>query len=218
MAAPRTILLTGFEPFGGFGLNPSAAIVQQLDGATIADHRVVGRTLPVSLAELDGALDRALAGVEPVLVLALGLAAAEPAIRLERFAVNLADFAIPDNAGARAVGQALDPAGPAALASRLKLPAIRDALIARGIPARLSNSAGTYLCNAAMYRLLARLPDAVPCGFIHLPHLPAEAARLMAGNEREMVPSMALDLQVEAVRVALAESLAAAPPGTLPTS
>ncbi len=218
MAPARAILVTGFEPYGGFGLNPSALIAERLDGAAIGDHRVIGRTLPVSLADLDGALDRVLADVDPVLVVALGLASDEPVVRLERFAVNLADFAIPDNDGARVAGRALAPEGPAALAARLPLPAIRDALLARGIPARLSNSAGTYLCNAAMYRLLARLPDAVPCGFIHLPHLPAEAARLMTGNERETVPSMALDLQVEAVRVALVESLAASPRGDLATS
>ena len=213
-----TLLLTGFEPFGGFARNPSAEIVARLDGAEIAGNRVVGRTLPVTLAGLDEALDRALAGVAPALVMALGLASAEPAIRLERFAVNLADFVIPDNAGARVTGQLLDPDGPAALASRLPLAAIRDALIARGIPARFSNSAGTYLCNAAMYRLLRRLPDALPCGFVHLPHLPEEAARLMAGNEREMVPSMTLDLQVEAVRTALVESVARAPASLLPNS
>jgi pyroglutamyl-peptidase len=86
----------------------------------------------------------------------------------------------------------------------LPLRAIREALLARGIPARLSNSAGTYLCNAAMYRLLGRLPQDVPAGFIHLPHLPAEAARLMAEGEGDLVPSMALELQVAAVRAALA--------------
>ncbi|MBL8837908.1 MAG: hypothetical protein JNL66_16775 [Alphaproteobacteria bacterium] len=218
MAPARAVLVTGFEPFGGFGLNPSALIAERLDGAAIGGQRVIGRTLPVSLADLDGALERVLADVDPVLVLALGLASDEPVIRLERFAVNLADFAIPDNAGARVAGQKLDPDGPAALAARLPLAAIRDALLARGIPSRLSNTAGTYLCNAAMYRLLVRLPETVPCGFIHLPHLPAEAARLMTGNERETVPSMTLDLQVDAVRVALAESLAASPRGGLATS
>ncbi len=201
------ILVTGFEPFAGFGRNPSAEIAAQLDGTTIDGCAVVGRTLPVTLDGLDAALDRALAGIDPVAAVALGLAADEPAIRLERVAVNLADFSIPDNAGLRASDRKLDPAGPDARASRLPLRAIRDALLARGIPARLSNTAGTYLCNAAMYRLLGRLPARVACGFIHLPHLPAEAARLMAESEREAVPSMALELQVEAVRTALATCL-----------
>jgi pyroglutamyl-peptidase len=85
--------------------------------------------------------------------------------------------------------------------------AIRERLLGQGIPARLSNSAGTYLCNAVMYRLLGRLPAHVPTGFIHLPHLPAEAARLMAEGERDPVPSMALEIQREAVVAALAACL-----------
>jgi pyroglutamyl-peptidase len=207
----RAILVTGFEPFAGFGRNPSAEIATQLDGTTIAGCPVIGRTLPVALDGLDAALERALAGIDPLAVVALGLAADEAAIRLERVAVNLADFSIPDNAGLRVSDRKLDPAGPDAHASRLPLRAIRAALLARGIPARLSNTAGTYLCNAAMYRLLTRLPARVPSGFIHLPHLPAEAARLMAEGERDSVPSMALELQVEAVRIALALCLETEP-------
>jgi len=208
---PRTLLVTGFEPFAGFGRNPSAEIATRLDGTEVGGCPVVGRTLPVTLEGLDAALDRALAGIDPVAVMALGLAADEPAIRLERVAVNLADFSIPDNAGLRARDRKLDPQGPDALAARLPLRAIRDALLAHGIPARFSNTAGTYLCNAAMYRLLGRLPPRVPAGFIHLPHLPEEAARLMADSERDPVPSMALDLQVEAVRTALALCLEKGP-------
>ena len=171
----------------------------------------VGRILPVALDGLDAALDRALAGIAPRAVVALGLAADEPAIRLERVAVNLADFSIADNAGLRAQRAQARRRRPDARVSRLPLGAIREALLARGIPARLSNSAGTYLCNAAMYRLLGRLPLSVPAGFIHLPHLPAEAARLMAVGERDLVPSMALEMQREAVRIALASCLEKAP-------
>jgi len=200
----RAILVTGFEPFAGFGRNPSAEIATALDGTAIDGCPVVGRVLPVTLDGLDAALERALSGIDPRAVVALGLAAGAPAICLERVAVNLADFTMPDNAGLRARERKLDPAGPDARVSRLPLRAIREALLARGIPARLSNSAGTYLCNAAMYRLLGRLPQDVPAGFIHLPHLPAEAARLMAEGEGDLVPSMALELQVAAVRAALA--------------
>jgi pyroglutamyl-peptidase len=198
----RAILVTGFEPFGGFGRNPSAEIATALDGTSIDGCPVVGRVLPVALDGLDAALERALAGIDPVAAVALGLAGSTPTILLERVAVNLADFSIPDNAGFQARERKLDPAGPDARAARLPLPAIRDVLLARGIPARLSNSAGTYLCNAVMYRLLGRLPQ-VPAGFIHLPHLPAEAARLMAEGAGDSVPSMALELQTAAVRIAL---------------
>ncbi|MBI3453659.1 MAG: pyroglutamyl-peptidase I [Rhodospirillales bacterium] len=130
----------------------------------------------MSLARLDAALAGILAEIAPLAVVALGLAAGEPVIRLERIAVNLAAFDAPDNDGARIVERPLAPGGPPALRARLDLPAIQRALLDRGIPARLSNSAGTYLCNAAMYRWLALTPRRVPCGFVHLPHLRAEAA------------------------------------------
>jgi pyroglutamyl-peptidase len=201
------ILVTGFEPFGGFGRNPSAEIATALDGTAIAGCPVVGCVLPVALDGLDAALDRALAGVDPVAVVALGLAGGEAAICLERVAVNLADFSIPDNAGLQVHERKLDPTGPDARATRLPVRAIRERLLGQGIPARLSNSAGTYLCNAVMYRLLGRLLPHVPAGFIHLPHLPAEAARLMADGERDPVPSMALEIQREAVALALAACL-----------
>ena len=216
MSGARRVIVTGFEPFGGHTANPSAEIARALDGATIAGATLETRILPVDLARLDGALDAALAGAEPALVLALGLAAGEPAIRLERVALNLADFAIPDNSGALARGQKLDPAGPPAHLARLPLEAMLDALLAAGIPARLSESAGTYLCNAAMYRLLQRLPAHVSCGFVHLPQLPAQAAAALAaraGRAGETglpgLASMDLETQRRAVEIALATALAA---------
>jgi len=212
MKAKRAVLVTGFEPFGGYASNPSADIARGLDGRRIADVPVVGRVLPVDMARLDAALAAALRGLDPVAVILLGLAAGEPVIRLERVAVNLADFSIPDNAGSRRVDEVLDARGPAALKSRLPLRAIRSELLAAGIPARLSETAGTYLCNAAMYRALARLPARVRCGFIHLPLSPAEvAARLDRDSGRPIEPSMSLSVQRKAVEIAVAATLAARP-------
>jgi pyroglutamyl-peptidase len=101
--------------------------------------------------------------------------------------------------------------------SRLPLDSMLDALLAAGIPARFSESAGTYLCNAAMYRLLARVPGGVPCGFVHLPQLPAQAASALArggGRSGESglagLASMALETQIRAVEIALATALAEA--------
>jgi pyroglutamyl-peptidase len=210
-ALSRRVLVTGFEPFGGYRINPSAELARRLDGARIGAVRVTGRLLPVDLARIDRVLDSLVKQVRPVAVVALGLAAGEAAIRLERFAVNLADFATPDNAGATAHSQILEEDGPAACATRLPLAAIRSALLRAGIPARQSNSAGTYLCNAAMYKLLRLLPEVVPCGFIHLPHAPAEAARLSAKTGGDPPPSMTLELQLQAVMLALRQTLAKHP-------
>lgn len=220
MAKPATILLTGFEPFGGFERNPSALIVEALDGRTIAGIRISGRILPVDLAGLDAALAKALTGIAPKAVIALGLAASEPVIRLERVALNVADFSTPDNTGAVSRNAPLDTTGPDARLSRLPLAAILDRLLAAGIPARLSVTAGLYLCNAAMYRLLGRVPAPTPCGFIHLPPLPDQVATLL--RERDGRPperglslaSMGLDLQRQAIEVAIAATAATLPAPT----
>lgn len=217
MKKKRAALVTGFEPFGGFSGNPSAEIARKLDGRRIAGVPVVGRVLPVEMAALDRALAQALRGLDPVAVVLLGVAPGEPVIRLERVALNLADFAIPDNAGAVMADRPLDAAcGPASW-SRLPLRDILAKLLAAGIPARLSETAGTYLCNAALHRALSVLPRRVPCGFIHLPLSPADvAARLGRDSGAANLPSMAVSVQRKAVEIALAATLAAGPKRSSP--
>jgi pyroglutamyl-peptidase len=210
----RSVLVTGFETFGGHDENPSALVARALDGREIAGARITGRILPVDLGGLDAALDAALAGDPPDAVLAFGLAGNEAVIRLERVALNVADFGIPDNAGVTHRNAPLEPGGPDARFSRLPLEAILDATLAAGIPARLSETAGLYLCNAAMYRLLGRLDAAVPCGFVHLPPLPGQIARrLRAADGRPAergtgLASLPLELQVAAAEIAVATTLA----------
>ena len=209
MKKKKAALITGFEPFGGYELNPSAEIARRLDGTRIGGVPVVGRVLPVDMAAVGDAFSQALRGLDPVAVILLGLAPGEPMIRLERVALNLADFSIPDNAGARLADQPLDRKGDVGVWSRLPLRAIQARLLAAGIPARLSETAGTYLCNAAMYRALAAVPRRVPCGFIHLPLLPAEVAiRLERDSGTANLPSMAFPFQRKAIELALAVTLA----------
>ena len=209
MKKKKAALITGFEPFGGYELNPSAEIARRLDGMRVGGVPVVGRVLPVDMAAVDDAFADALRGVDPAAVILLGLAPGEPMIRLERVALNLADFSIPDNAGARLADQPLDRKGDVGVWSRLPLRAIQARLLAAGIPARLSETAGTYLCNAAMYRALAAVPRRVPCGFIHLPLLPAEVAiRLERDSGTANLPSMAFPFQRKAIELALAVTLA----------
>lgn len=208
-------LITGFEPYGGQARNPSAELAQALDGAAIAGLRIVGRTLPVALDGLPAHIDALLDETRPALVIALGLAPGEPMIRLERFAVNLADFEIPDNAGARLVNAPIASHGVVARAATLPLRAIVAALLTAGIPARLSSSAGAYLCNAALYLLLDALERRrwqVPCGFIHVPSLPEQVAEMLGDGrpgkirERAETASMTLALMESALRRALAVS------------
>lgn len=215
MKKKKAALVTGFEPYGGMNLNPSAEIARRLDGARIGGIPVIGRLLPVDIAKLNGALKAALADLDPVAVILLGLAPGETCIRLERAALNLADFPIADNAGTKARDQPLDRRGDAALWSRLPLRAIETRLLGMGIPARLSESAGTYLCNASMYRALSWLPRRVPCGFIHLPLLPAQAAiGLESGGAPQ--PSMAFPVQRRAIEIALELTLESSAPSRSP--
>ena len=199
----RVALVTGFEPYGGHHANPSAVVAEALDGAAIAGLTVVGRVVPVAIQGLGRRIERLLGEHDPAIVVASGLAPGEPVIRLERIGVNLADFPIPDNRGRRPVERPLVRGGPDALFATLPLRAILGALNRRGIPARLSETAGLYLCNAMLYRLL--LAAKVPCGFIHLPCLPSQAAgRRGKGEADPPMPSMAAETMIEAVRVALA--------------
>lgn len=209
----ETALITGFEPYGGRALNPSAQLAQALDGARIGGLRVVGLTWPVAFAGLAERIEAALDETQPALIIALGLCPGEPAIRLERFGVNLADFDIADNAGARLRDAPIARDGAAARAVTLPLRAIEQALLATGIPARLSNSAGTYLCNAALYALLGAVERRgwrIPCGFIHLPYLPQQVAAMLAApqagrlelNQADL-SSMDLAVMERAVRAAI---------------
>jgi pyroglutamyl-peptidase len=216
----ETMLLTGFEGYGGRALNPAEEVVKRLAGSRIADVLVQGHTLPVTYAGLGARIARLILETRPQAVVCLGLSPGTPMLRLERLAANIADFEIADNAGALAHGPVLE-GGPDAYRSTLPLHAIRDRLLRAGIPARLSGTAGEYLCNACMYHALhacaARTPRP-PCGFIHLPYLPEQVAQVLRKmrdsprvelHQRADFASMALDVQVEAVRLALATTLEA---------
>ena len=214
------MLLTGFESYGGRSLNPADQVVKQLDGAEICGIRVNGRTLPVDYQGLRPRITRLIEDTQPRAVICLGLWPGTPMLRLERIAVNIADFEIPDNVGHMTRGPVVE-GGAEAYRSTLPIHAILDRLLAAGIPARLSGSAGTYLCNALMYHALracAEHAPGVPCGFIHLPYLPEQVASLLLQmrewakvelHQRADLASMALDVQIEAVRLAIATTLEA---------
>jgi pyroglutamyl-peptidase len=205
--APR-ILLTGFEVFGGHSANPSGKLALRLDGEWIGPARVAGRVLPVSIAKLDEALDRAIAETKPVAIVAMGLAERESVVRLETTAYNELDFRIADNDGKKRRGP-IDKAGPEIRAATLPAKAIVKSLLDAGIPARLSDDPGRFLCNAALYGLLGRA-ERLPCGFVHLPPTPEMVARALKkdpGMDASARASMGLRLQLAAARLILAGTL-----------
>jgi pyroglutamyl-peptidase len=211
------VLITGFEPFAGLDYNPSADIAAALDGKEIGGRRIVGRLLPVDFALYRAKLEALLQEISPEIYIGFGLASGEDMIRIERFGVNLADFDIPDNAGARHTGREIEPKGPAARASTLPCAEIRAALLDAGIPARLSNSAGSYLCNATLYSALGLCTARqIPCGFVHLPYASEQVAELLrAGNGplngESAAPSLPIEMMVAAAEIVLQVSAAERP-------
>jgi pyroglutamyl-peptidase len=213
------ILLTGFKPYGGRSLNPSGEVIRALDGSNIEGADVHGMLLPVSLRAAREPIAAAIAELRPAVVVCTGLWPGEPVIRLERIAVNRASFEMPDNEGHRPTDDPIDEGGPVARAVTLPVARIVAALHAKGIPARTSDTAGTYLCNATLFRALGAcegIGSAARCGFIHLPYLPLQVADLLNElrnegrlelHQRADLASMSLDAMLEAVRTAISLSL-----------
>lgn len=199
------ILLTGFEPFGGDAANPSwaaarsAARLLQSDGLEV---RAV--ELPCVFGESATVLAEALERFQPELVLCTGQAGGRARISLERVAINCDDARIPDNAGNQPVDEPVVPGGPAAYFTSLPVKAALAALAAEQIPAEVSQSAGTYVCNHVFYALMhaLRLRPGTRGGFVHVPYAETQ---LPAGSSAPSLPGPQLAAALAVVvRTALA--------------
>jgi pyroglutamyl-peptidase len=205
---PRRVLVAGFEPFAGDSFNPSAVLARRLAGRSIAGHRITGCVLPVDSSRVGSVLRGTLAAEAPDMVLLTGLAAGRSGLSLERGARNRLDFDLPDNSGRVIRGEMVVQDGAEHLFTNLPLDAVLAAWQAAGIPGRLSESAGTYVCNQAFYEVLALNVRSIPIGFVHLPCTP-EQARARAGGA-EPCPSLELDEMVRGVELAIATTLSVA--------
>jgi pyroglutamyl-peptidase len=203
------ILLTGFEPFGGESVNPSWQVAQSLHGETIAGASVQSLCLPCSFGDALDVLGAALARQRPFIVLALGQAGGRSDFSVERIAINVDDARMPCNAGRRPIDEPVVPGGPAAYFATLPIKAIVAALREAGLPASVSQSAGTYVCNHVFYGLMhaLRRRRGVRAGFMHLPLLPEQAAARAAVP---VPPSLPLTTLVQGVRLALATTVSVA--------
>ena len=203
------ILLTGFEPFGPVRVNPSEQIVRRIGrgmGRRVGeDARGRGKVelraevLPTEFAAADRRIRQLIRKFQPEAVLCLGVAPKRDKISLERFALNLDDDSLPDNAGRCRAGRRIARNGPAAYWSTLPLERFRRQLARRGIPVSYSNHAGTYLCNHVFYvarHEIERMGNGAPCGFVHVPPIQTRAKK---GKQRRL----ALDALVEAVECCL---------------
>jgi pyroglutamyl-peptidase len=195
-----TILLTGFDPFGGESINPSWEAVRALHGRRIAGHRVEARLLPTAFAGSLRALKTAIREVDPAIMLGVGQAGGRNRLSIECVAINLQDARIPDNIGAQPVDEPVIAGAPAAYFSTLPIKSMLAALLAGGLPAEISYSAGTYVCNHVAYAMLhlaAKRRRSTRAGFIHIPYLPVQAAPLPHAS------SMTLDDMVRGLTIAL---------------
>ncbi len=203
--ATRTVLLTGFEPFENEPVNPSWEAVRALDGARIGDAVIVARQLPCVFGRAIDAIDALVASLQPDVVIAVGQAGGRTELSIERVAINVDDARIADNAGAQPIDNPIATDGPAAYFASLPIKAIVRDLRAAGVPAMVSQTAGTFVCNHVFYGLMHTLAQrgatGTRGGFIHIPYLPEQAAR------HPGAPSLALDTLIAGLRVAVATSL-----------
>ncbi|WP_313917624.1 pyroglutamyl-peptidase I [Tahibacter sp.] len=200
---PR-VLLTGFDPFGGETVNPSWEAVRRLDAQIVRRHQVIALQLPTCFGQSLRALRAALTRHAPVLVISVGQAGGRSRVSLERVAINIDDARIADNAGREPVDRAVVRGAPAAYFSTLPIKAQLAALQKAGLPAEISQTAGTFVCNHVFYGLMHALRDTprVRGGFVHIPFLPEQAVA-HAG-----APSLSLDVIVASLRVIVDTALA----------
>jgi pyroglutamyl-peptidase len=205
----KTVLLTGFDPFEDEKLNSAWLAARRLHGRVIRGHRVEARRLPTVFGRSLAVLRRHLRTLRPDLVICVGQAGGRAEVTPERVAINLDDARVPDNAGRRPRETPVIAGGPPAYWSTLPVRSIVRALQRRGIPASVSLSAGTFVCNHVFYGLMHELANRPPgadgvvprAGFIHVPFLPVQAAR------HHDQPSLPLEMIVEALALAVMTSV-----------
>ncbi|MHA7777009.1 pyroglutamyl-peptidase I [Roseibium sp. M-1] len=206
----KTILLTGFEAFGTTPVNPAEQVALKLDGEMMEGARIVSRIIPNTFFVCIDAVKAALAETHADAVVMLGEYGGRATITVERLAQNFNDstrYGLKDNAGIALQGEPTAADGPLAYHSTLPVRAMVSAMRAGGIPADISDAAGTFCCNHLFYGILHHLAvtgSTIPAGWIHLPHLP-EVAALEANLG---APSMSADTAAEGLRLALAALVA----------
>lgn len=196
----KKLMLTGFEPFLDFPINPSEQIVRALDGEIIGEYEVTGRILPVEFSKSGSEAVRLFKEIQPDAVISLGLAGGRNEITIERVAINCIDGEA-DNSGVQLSDVPVITNGPTAYFSTLPIRRMKDNLRHAGYPAEISNTAGLYLCNNVMYHLLHTVSEQgrdIPAGFIHLP-----ATHELAVTYKRSIPSWDLSTLTHAIRACI---------------
>lgn len=188
----KRMLITGFDPFGGETVNPSWEAVLRLPD-TVGDFLLCKHQIPTIFGEAAATVLKKAAEFKPDVILCVGQAGGRDAVTPERIAVNILDARIPDNAGIQPKGEFIVEDGPAAYFSTVPIEKMVENIRALQIPATVSNSAGTFVCNHTLYTLLHHYANTpVQVGFIHIPYLPEQGC-----------PSLPLESTVAALIAAI---------------
>ena len=194
----KTLLITGFEPFGGETVNPSWEAVNRLP-KMIGQWNLSKIQIPVEYGKAAQVITEAAQQIQPNVILCIGQAGGRSAITPEAVAINLRDTVSPDNAGLVQQNLPVIPGGPDAYFATVPVRNMINAIKSANIPASLSLSAGAYVCNDTLYSLLHEFHRTKTLvGFIHVPYLPEQA--------KEGVPSLTLE-QITAGLSAAIEAL-----------
>lgn len=201
----KKLLLTAFEPFAGESINPSLEAARQMQKIDFADTVVRVIELPVDRFRAVQMALELLRACNPDIVIMLGEAGGRHRLSPERVAINIDDFRITDSSGNQPKDEPIIEGGPAAYFSTLPIRAITERIINAHIPAAISNSAGSYLCNRLFFSVMHAIKVeglSAKAGFIHLPYLHDQAM-----NKYPDVPSLSRESIVEAVRLAIEVSV-----------
>ena len=188
----KKLLITGFDPFGGESINPSWEAVQKLPDI-VGDFVLCKLQIPTVFDQAANCVLQQANEFSPDVILCVGQAGGRNAVTPERIAVNIRDARIVDNAGNQPQDTLIIPDGPAAYFATVPVTSMVDAIQQIQLPADVSNSAGTFVCNDVLYTLLHHYANSdTKVGFIHVPYLPEQGT-----------PSMTLDQIVNALTAAI---------------
>ena len=193
------ILVTGFDPFGKESINPAIEAVKRLDDE-IANAQIIKLEIPTIAHTSLAVIKQAIEDHEPDMVLSIGQAGGRSDITVERIGINIDDYRIADNGHQHPIDEKIFADGPDAYFVNLPIKAMVKSIRSAGIPASISNSAGTFVCNHVTYGvryLLEKRGKGQKSGFIHIPYLPSQVV------DKPNQPSMALDVIVKGIQAAI---------------
>lgn len=193
------ILVTGFDPFGGEKINPALEAVKRLS-PKISGSEVISLEIPTVFFRSLERIEKAIEEHHPDVVLSIGQAGGRSELTIERIGINVDDARIPDNAGNQSIDTAIFKEGPDAYFANLPIKAMVENIKSRGIPASVSNTAGTFVCNHVLYGIRHLCTTQYPqirSGFIHIPYLPEQVL------DKKGVASMSLDTIIAGIEAAI---------------